>query len=514
MSTTTWKQAFKAITVSLFGVCIAASYAESIAADPTKESQAPSNQGTMYAANNRAVIKRGAAQRPASVNQSSGFRGGFSSEPAEHDDLITSEFEHTKTIDKEAGPAGWRITSNGGLAYGNPADKRYWVQISGIARIDQVNFIGGSYRDRGTDFPNSANLRKLQTNVSGGVGPHWEYTLELNYGQSSKNAMGALVQNTMELGDLWISYSGFAKNNEVFIGNMGGYWYGLDNATSTSWGPFMEKSLATAAFYPGDGPGVMTDMWWDDACITLIASTPEHGTHIINEDGTQFYGRDRWRAIGRFTVAPIHECGNVWHFGLSGAYRRNDADLNGIPNSDFGLSTNPGERSRNQKKLVKTGDLRANYARQFNFEAAHQCGPVIIDGEYSHIYVHRVGDPLRTVRFHGWDLEARYMLTGEVHKYDVRDGNFGSFDILNPDIGAWEIAARVDYINLNDKNVVGGSETNVTVGLSWFANANIRLTANYVRANIHPAASTANPTFTSVARHVDIFGVRAQVRFH
>lgn len=398
----------------------------------------------------------------------------------------------------------WLLTSNGGLSYVRTDNLSHWLKISGVVRVDETFFMG-NYRDKQSDFPSGSNLRAADIYLDGGIGYNWEYTLAMQF-----------AGRRFSFSDVWVAYSGFMENNQVFVGRVPGQWFGLDNANSTSWNPFLERSLQANAFYPGDGLGVMTDFWWDNSAITLTAMQPDQrGQGDIVPPGV----RDHWQGTVRVTLAPIHEYGNVWHFGISGAYRELVSTVEGFPSPSLippipggvAYATRPSARAKDTAALVNTvvGNnglpIRANHVRLFNIEAARQCGSLLVEGEYTNAFVHRVGSSLGSLRFEGWSVQGRYLLTGEIHEYDVRDGGFGSLK-PNRSYGAFEVAARYDFIDLNDKDVRGGSEHNVTVGLNWFVNQQVRLSANYIRAAIHPANDVSK-------RNLDIIGMRAQIRF-
>lgn len=438
---------------------------------------------------------------------------------------------------------GWKVSSFGGLSYEHPNDSRYWFKVSGVLRFDETLFMG-SYRDKAPvikqvpdeapgrwSFANGAKIRTADLYIDGGVGENWEYTWTNGF-----------TGNRVKFGDCWIAYSGFLENNQVFVGRVPGNWFGLDNANSTSWMPFLERGLATNAFYPGDGLGLMTDFWWDCAGLTFTFAQPEpFDSNIQNNPPNAFESgeptlagvslpsraprpvpgelpevRDRWRVTARGTFAPVHEMGNVWHFGLSGAWKEVVSEVNGVAVQQVSFATTPSANARNTAALVNTGYIRANNVRWFNAEIARQCGPLILEAEYTEVYVHRVASNFGTLRFHGWNVQGRYLLTGEAHEYDVRDGSFGSVKPNCP-WGALEVAARFDFVNLNNKNIFGGAEHNVTVGLNWYVNGNVRLSANYIRANIIPSSRFAllpgaSPD-ASYRRHLDIIGMRCQIRF-
>ena len=378
----------------------------------------------------------------------------------------------------------------------------------------------GSYRDKGNNYSSGGNIRTADLYIEGGLAQDWTYNISLGLNANNRNMFG----------DTWISYSGLADNNQLYFGRVSGNWFGLDNSNSGTWGAFLERSLVANTFYPGDGIGFMTDFWSDSAGITFTAMKSDQSSS--NEVSNV---RDRWKGTVRATVAPLHEEGNVWHFGVSGAYRELKNVVPTATNSvGAGFSTFAGIKTRNTTGMnsvvsTTTGNpinvinggtlpIQANNIRMFNLEAARQIGPFMLEAEYTNAFVHRMGNqPFRqadglvvnveqgTLQFSGWNIQTRYLLTGEHHEYDVRDGQFSS---LKPssEYGAVEVAGRYDFVDLNDKNVRGGSQHNLTLGLNWFLNQNVRLSANYIRASIHPANDQSH-------RNLDIIGLRAQVRF-
>jgi phosphate-selective porin OprO/OprP len=91
--------------------------------------------------------------------------------------------------------------------------------------------------------------------------------------------------------------------------------------------------------------------------------------------------------------------------------------------------------------------------------------------------------------FDGFYIQGSYFLTGEHRKYKT---STGAFDRVKPKenfssasgTGAWEVAARYSQIDLNEGSVTGGRLRNVTVGLNWHLNPNMRIMWNYIRADL------------------------------
>ena len=66
------------------------------------------------------------------------------------------------------------------------------------------------------------------------------------------------------------------------------------------------------------------------------------------------------------------------------------------------------------------------------------------------------------------------MLTGEHRTYQPARGKWG----------ALELSLRLSAVNLKDKNIAGGRELNITVGLNWYLKRKLRLMVNYIHADL------------------------------
>ena len=85
----------------------------------------------------------------------------------------------------------------------------------------------------------------------------------------------------------------------------------------------------------------------------------------------------------------------------------------------------------------------------------------------------------------GGYLFASYFLTDDGYKYDARDAEFGRL-VPNSKSGAWEVAARYSFVDLNDEDVTDdgdpvmyGKSTSMTLGVNYYPNANVKLMLNY-----------------------------------
>ncbi|MCY2964262.1 MAG: porin, partial [Planctomycetota bacterium] len=87
--------------------------------------------------------------------------------------------------------------------------------------------------------------------------------------------------------------------------------------------------------------------------------------------------------------------------------------------------------------------------------------------------------------------QVGYFLTGEHRPYLKKAGaidrvkpfrNVKFFDNDGTGWGAWEIAARYSYIDLNSRDIDGGRLNDLTLGLNWYLNPNAKVQFNWIRA--------------------------------
>src|SRR5690606_32085645 len=133
-----------------------------------------------------------------------------------------------------------------------------------------------------------------------------------------------------------------------------------------------------------------------------------------------------------------------------------------------------------------TGNIAANHDQLLGLEFAWVAGPLYVQSEYIAVPVDQTAGP--RLIFDATYINVSYFLAGENRTYNKLFGiidrvypfeNFfrvrsGDGPICNGK-GAWEIAARYSYIDLDDANIQGGTMHDFTVGLNWYLNANTRV---------------------------------------
>ncbi|MDA1018116.1 MAG: porin [Planctomycetota bacterium] len=158
--------------------------------------------------------------------------------------------------------------------------------------------------------------------------------------------------------------------------------------------------------------------------------------------------------------------------------------------------------------FVDSGPIATDVVNLFAGELAATSGSWHAQGELIYAMVNRpVG---QSVTFSGASVQSGLILTGEHRPYDRKSGVLGRIvpreDFgLSSGYGAWEIAARWSYLDLNDGDISGGQLHDVTAGLNWYLNRYTKLQLNYIRAFLKtPGLGNSN---------ADIVALRAQVDF-
>jgi len=81
--------------------------------------------------------------------------------------------------------------------------------------------------------------------------------------------------------------------------------------------------------------------------------------------------------------------------------------------------------------------------------------------------------------FNGGDAFISWLPTGEVRVYNTRGGYFDQISPLRPVFsggpGAWELAGRFSYIDLDSGPVRGGKFWRITPVVNWHMSDNVRL---------------------------------------
>jgi phosphate-selective porin OprO/OprP len=322
---------------------------------------------------------------------------------------------------------------------------------------------------------------------------------------------------------------------------------------------FMENAAYTDAFYNIFATGVQICNSGLNDCVNgdrvtwqLMAYRDDNPRTNTGED----FGDGDYGFTGRVTALLIdqYEDAMFLHVGGSATWRKSENQVtggSGPATAEFrarpemrdaigGFGDNV-DLTGNSGRLVDTGAIQCNSQSVIGTELWYSMGPVSVMSEWAFASMNSAVIPVAkkgkvpahnvigNLDFNGGYITLGYFLTGEHRAYDHTFGREYTFYIERPytnfwaksdedgswtwGLGAWEIAARYSYLNLNDGPIHGGVEQGLTLGLNWYLNNNFKIQFQYVdnqRWSKSTQLTTAPGAFPGV---VQGFGTRMQIQF-
>ena len=207
----------------------------------------------------------------------------------------------------------------------------------------------------------------------------------------------------------------------------------------------------------------------------------ETATYV--EDNNKDYGRDQGHSFtGKLVLQPF---GDNTKYGIhvagAASYRTPKTDVD--PGEYGGIRYNTRSLSNiNRKKYLDT-DVITDYNHQVitNIELAGYYKGLGVQSEIIKNYTYRNNDK-ETLNFGGFYVQGTYMLFGGKQIYNKAEGEF-----TQPSKGKkWgdvELALRYDYVNLNNKDIYGGSAEGYTAGINFYTARNVKFQLNYTYVN-------------------------------
>lgn len=320
--------------------------------------------------------------------------------------------------------------------------------------------------------------------------------------------IGIDFANVRDIQDIWIRFLKDPYLKNIKIGNMKEP-FSMEYLTSTTRTTFMERSLPDVTFGRGRNIGMRYDsqnaLKRVNYGIGLFLNTGSFSD--LGEANDQISQANGFDTTLRVFGLPLFEPGGkkLLHLGLGYSHGVRDENDSSAP---MGFRTRPESRLTNER-LVDTGSIQGSRQDMATAEVALVSGPWSFQtqGYYLILDADEADDP----HFWGYYSFLSYFLTGERRRYNPGLGIFTGvepqpfFDPLKGHWGAWELALRHSYVDLNDSDIRGGRESNITTGLNWIHNRNTRLMFNYIHAAVKDRESP--PVEDGVA---NIFQVRLQ----
>ena len=330
-----------------------------------------------------------------------------------------------------------------------------------------------------------SRFRRLFLGFDGTMPGGFGYRLEADFAPSQ-----------VTLIDAYLSYKA-SPQITLTVGQHKPFW-GMEELTSDLFTSFLERSPMTTAFGFERRLGVSAAYQGKSVLLQAGAFTDDAQTLAAN-DADNSYSVD-----GRAVFMPKVGNGQL-HLGGSIHYRK----LNDLAAS-VTYAARPHVRTTNLQFINTNAVTNATAERGMGLEAGYFAGRFHATAESYWQRVSRRGfaDPT----FNGGYAEVGYMLTDDVTAYKggVPDRIRPKKGVEDGGIGAIQVNARYDWLDLNDAGVVGGREQTAGLGVIWIPTDYVRFMLDYGHVWVKDAAVPAAGDRDYTA---DVVGMRAQFDF-
>lgn len=405
---------------------------------------------------------------------------------------------------KEKNPLTFDASWKNGLNL-KTADDNFNLHVGGVVQVDFASISADAQMKKLADKAGQPiegygdAFRRARITIEGGLYQNIEFKTEFDFARAN-----------VTFTDVWLGVKDIPYLGRIRAGHMKEP-FSLEELTGNAYLTFMERSLPVAfTEFPSNratGAQVLNSildnrMTW--AAGGFMAQTDSAGDSFANTPNVDI--------AARLTGLPWYEENGRELLHLGAGY------VHKFRNPDNKIGTQVRFRSRSEEYVVNlntvdTLSIPSDGADLYNAELALVYGPFSLQGEYFHTFVN--ADKFNNPQFNGYYAYVSYFITGEYRNYDTSMGVFTrvspnrNFNLANGGWGAWEVAVRYSNLNLNDALVAGGEENNVSAGLNWYLNPNVRTMFNYVHTNV----SDRKTTQTVTDANADVFESRLQLNF-
>lgn len=387
------------------------------------------------------------------------------------------------------------------------AAKKFSVRPFGRIQIDSATFSqDDDSKATVGDVSNGVDIRRARLGVEGEGFDIYSYRLDVDF-----VTFDGITDLRPTIFDAYVDVRQLPVFGNLRVGHFREP-FSIERLESSNDLPFLERSTGVATLVPVRNIGIMAFDSNADETRTWSWGVFHEAT---NEFGESLRDATALAVTGRTTWVPYFEKSangpHLLHLGASYSYRNLNpqiAQFDAPPEVVIkeGLTQTP--------SFVDTGMIDLEDYHLAGIEALTNLGPLSFQGEY--IFLAGQRQNTDRVCFQGGYVEAMWWLTGEHRNYNRKLGIHGAVqpnssftsheedDGLCVGGGAWELAARVSYLNLNSGSIQGGSLTDLTLGLNWNYAVRSRVMFNYIHAFLDRSSLRSN---------ADIFAVRFQVAF-
>lgn len=380
-------------------------------------------------------------------------------------------------------------------------NKDFKVHVGGRTQVDATFFDADNsvqYGAGGTGtIGDSLNMRRARLRVDGTMYEVIDWAAEYDFvNTASVPTAGDGVLPFPVPTDLWVTFTKLPVVGNFRIGNVKDP-ISFEHLMSSRFLDFLERSPGFDAIYGrfnnGFVPGAMFFNCNEAERMTWALGVFKHNANPYGFG----VGGGEYNLEGRLTALPVFDADGRYliHTGISG--RHADLDQQQIRFISRG-SIRSGPPGPINPVYANTGFMVGDTEDIVNVELASVWGPWQFLSEYSAAFVTNATFPNVNGTFRGnvffqqTYVEVLYFLTGEHRAYNRKTGVFDrivpheNFFFVKDENGrgifgrgAWQVGARYAFLDLNDSGISGGQLHDMTIGLNWFLNPNMKFQWNY-----------------------------------
>jgi len=408
------------------------------------------------------------------------------------EDVTVEELEkRLEALEKQRADNAFKLYWKEGIRFDSP-NGEFKMKLGGRIQNDWAFFdLDDDIEDQVGEFEDGTEFRRARLYISGTVYDNVEFKAQYDF-----------AGGDTDFKDVFLGLKGTPIGG-IRVGHFKEP-FSLEELTSAKYITFLERALPIEAFVPSRNTGVMVHNH-------ILEDRLTYAVGVFRDSAGDEYGNDmgdEYNVTGRITGLPWYENKGerMLHVGV-GASVRNEYK-NHLSQSKLEVDQEVGRfRSRPEAhlaaaRLVDTKMLQMDEMVLVGAEAALVFGPLSLQGEY--ILANVDGDEDSDRDFdddgapdygyfdsndlQGFYIYASYFLTGEHRAYKPAEAAFSRVKpnrnfLQDGGPGAWEAVARYSHLDLEDGDVNGGEQDDITLGLNWYLNPNVRVMLNYVYAD-------------------------------
>jgi phosphate-selective porin OprO and OprP len=435
-------------------------------------------------------------------------------------------------------------------------DNVFWTQSGGLrvapgARPGPKQGVASGIAAGGIgNLEDGTYFRRIRPFLEGTFHENYEYRLNLALENDQFSTAG--------LDEFWVAVNNIPLIGTIRVGHVktcNGLEADMTGSSRTM--TFMERSSYSEAIELNQN--FVTGLWLQNNFFDQHMTYTASAFRVDNGSSSgAFFGDGQWGAGGRLTFLPFYECeGRHWlHLGVSGGWRNGTNNLATSSRRTFQLRARPELRdddpagsagtpqplpNANSNRMIDTGLIAAENDWILGLEFLYVRGPFSLQAEYGWNFLQGAFGvapagftlnpaivPAQNYTFDGGYVQLAYTLTGESRAYDRARGTLareyfrtGPFTNawfvrdengrLNWGLGAWEVAARYSYTNLNSGSgttrIQGGIMDGLSLALNWYLNTNLSVMFDWVYNHRYDVPPGTFPGETTG------YGMRVQLTF-